>query len=134
MDNRKGLPRNVLPTDGVAALPADYLAYIATPRRRRRFPAAELLAEPIDPGMALGKQGYDNFMFSNLIGTRPDGLQIVLKYDAMTTSSPRKWQYAIVKGAEWDVAIAFDSMNELLNYLEAEEPIVRTATERRPKK
>lgn len=74
--------------------------------------------------MALGRQGDENFWYSALIGSRADGLFVVLKYDSRTTYSPKVWQYCIVGGAEWDVAMEFQTFGEMLNYLETEKPLL----------
>ena len=110
------------PPNDAPAYPADYLAWLDTPGVRHRYPTAELLREPQDPGMALGRQGNENFWYSVLIGLRPDGLFVILKYDSPKAYAPKEWRYCIVDGAEWAVAAEFATLAGLLDYLEAEAP------------
>jgi hypothetical protein len=113
----------ITPPNGALAFPTDYLAYITTTNANRTFPVTELFSAPKDPAMALGRQGDENFWYSSLIGVRHDRLFVVLKYDSKTAYSPKVWQYCIVGGAEWDVAMEFPSFAELLSYLETETPL-----------
>lgn len=110
------------PPNEAPAFPADYLVYVATLTCNRILPATELFTEPRDPAMALGRQGDENFRDSVLIGCRQDGLFMVLKYASRTNYSPKVWQYCIVGGAEWDVAMEYPSFSEMLHYLETETP------------
>ena len=112
----------IKPPFGADSFPEDYLAYIQSMETDQTFPGTILFKEPKDPAMTLGRQGDENFWYSVLIGFRQDKLFVVLKFDSKTAYSPKIWQYCIVGGAEWDVAMEFPDFKEMLEYLKNEKP------------
>lgn len=112
----------VNPPYNAASFPADYLAYIQPMTSDRQFPMTHLFSEPKDPGMALGRQGDENFQESVLIGYRTDQLFPILKYSSKQAYAPRVWQYCIVSGAEWNVCMEFDTFAQMIAYFEMEKP------------
>jgi hypothetical protein len=111
------------PPNGAPSFPRDYADYLPTMGGRpRHLPRTELFCEPKDPGMALGRQGSENFQCSALIGRRTDGLFPIVMYAQLEAYGPEVWQYCITGGAEWDVVMTFPDFASMLAYLENERP------------
>ena len=102
--------------------PQDYLDYIAGRDTDETFKHGVLFSEPKDPGVAMGRQGNENFWYSALLGfyhedPNGDWMQIILKYDAKTAYGPKEWQYGIARGAEWSIVLDFTDMAELVWFM-----------------
>ena len=108
------------PPNNAAAWPTDYLDFLRGKGQDLILPCATIFFEPRDPSTALGRQGDENFLYSALIGTRPDNLQIILTYAPKSSYEACSWSYQITNGAEWQPILSFSSMTELIAYLEAE--------------
>lgn len=106
--------------NGAESYPEDYDQFLVGLNEAVRFPQALLFPAPQDPGTALGRQGNENFVYSVLIGTRSDGLFLILKYDSKNAYGPKSWSYCIVNGAEWNEVVSFSTLAELIHYLETE--------------
>ncbi len=108
--------------NGATEFPADYMDFLRGLTTDRIFSIGRLFAVPRDPGEALGKQGSENYVYSVLIGSRTDGLHIVLTYASLKAYAPPEWRYNITSGAEWNVVAEFKVIGELVSFLESERP------------
>lgn len=105
-----------------APLPGDYLAFLEGRVADERLPASVLYAAPRDPGMALGKQGTENFFASVLVGWRDNGQQVVLTWERERPGDVEAWHYRIVAGAEWQHVWNFGDFAAMREFLRRERP------------